>query len=113
MKEQLRELLNTIRTTPADSIELRPTRGRLSISELTGEELAEAFTEIPANITTLDLTDNNLSDKSGAELATAFRALPAHITTLDLHQNVLGHKSWLFLKMAFRALRAYYYPEFS
>lgn len=51
--------------------------------------LNTAFSRIPANATSLDLSTNNLEQYSHAELREAFSTLPAHIKSINLSNNGL------------------------
>jgi hypothetical protein len=60
------------------------------LTSLTAAELAEALAAIPATVTTLILSVNDLGLKTAAELAEALAAIPATVTTLTLSYNYLG-----------------------
>ncbi len=57
---------------------------RLNIGGRTGVELAQAFSAIPASVTILDLSANELYRKTGVELAQIFSVIPTSVTSLDL-----------------------------
>jgi hypothetical protein len=51
---------------------------------------ADASFNLPAGITHIDLSNNNLSSISADQLAVIFAALPAHISSLNLGSNDYG-----------------------
>jgi hypothetical protein len=54
--------------------------------------LEAAFAAIPADVTTLDLSQNNLIYKTAGELIQIWHAIPASVTTLHLDRNGLNYK---------------------
>ena len=56
---------------------------------MTYEQIQTAFEQLPAGITTLDLTDNFLDRKSNDELKDIFKLFPNSVTTLILKSNRL------------------------
>ena len=73
----------------------------------TGDELAQAFRDIPASVTDLNLSGNELHHKTVAELAQAFGGIPASVTALNLSGNELHHKTGAELAQAFRDIPAH------
>ena len=59
----------------------------------TTQELKEAFSGIPAGVTTLDLSKNYLFQITGAGLKEAFSGIPAGVATLKLGNNRFGRKT--------------------
>jgi hypothetical protein len=74
------------------------------LSRKTSAELKEAFSGIPVRVTILDLTKTSLYQKTGTELNEAFSGIPAGVTTLDLSQNHLYQKTSTELKEAFSGI---------
>jgi hypothetical protein len=59
-------------------------------NKFSANELAIAFTTMRAGVTTLKLTGNSLGNLFGVELATVFAAIPATVTLLDFSNNNLS-----------------------
>lgn len=55
----------------------------------TVQQLIVAINNIPAGVTTLNLSGNEFHLKTAAELASAFSGIPPHIKTIDLRNNKL------------------------
>lgn len=88
-------LLNSIGKIP-------PGVNLLDLSDLnlkknqTIETLAQALASIPASVTSLNLSKNNLGDWEGNRLKLVFAAIPAHVKTVNLEANKLFFckKAW-------------------
>ena len=74
------------------------------LANLPDTELAVAFAALPAHLTSINLCFNRLYTKTGAELAVIFAALPAHLTSINLSDNNLGKKTGVELAVAFAAI---------
>ena len=57
------------------------------------DTIINAFAAIPAGVTSLHFSGNDLDNKTGAELAQAFAAIPAGVTSLNLRCNSLDNKT--------------------
>ena len=55
--------------------------------------IAEAMKSIPADVTSLDLSDNKLGEKTLAELIQIINIIPASVITLDLSDNKFDKKT--------------------
>ena len=69
-----------------------------------GPELQRVFSFIPFGVTTLNLSGNQLGRKSGPELKIAFSGIPAGVKDLHLNGTELGGKSGTELKIAFSGI---------
>ena len=68
------------------------------------DQLVEVLSELPVGVTSVDLSGNHLGKMKVDKLAIVFAALPVSVTSVNLSWNCFNHYTTYELKIAFAAL---------